>query len=171
MFLIFGLFGHVLQGVQESLEYDQDWLLAGETWPRELKKNEILYRVHQPQMESWDSFRLKARAAFSVQESEDKEPSYGAFWIEAKTRVDKEVRLVVLDNINVTRIVFPANPEKESEFREAIRNQLVNKTRVLPLDHLESELAILEAEQKADTFPFDLAPENESKLRVSTWIM
>ena len=146
-------------GAQDPpLENDQDWLLAGESWPREVERNSVIYRVHKPQLESWDGYRLKARAAFSVQESKEEEPAYGAFWIEAKTRVDKEVRLVVLENMTVTRILFPADPERESRYREAIENQLVDKTRVIPLDHLESELAILEAEKKADTFPLKNDP-------------
>ena len=146
-------------GAQDSpLENDPDWLLAGESWPREGERSGVLYRAHKPQLESWDGFRLEARAAFSVQESKETEPSYGAFWIEAKTRVDKEVRLVVLENMKVTRILFPADPERENRYREAIEDQLVDKTRVIPLDHLESELAILETETKADTFPLKNDP-------------
>ena len=155
---VFGLLLGSISAVQQNAEDDQDWLLAGEAWPRILERNGVTYRVFRPQLESWDSYRLKARAAFSVQESEKEDPAYGAFWIQAKTQVDKEDRLVVLENMTVNRIVFPSNPQLEVKYQDSIRNQLVNKTRVIPLDHLESDLAILEAEQLAKTFPLNNAP-------------
>ncbi len=68
-----------------------------EGWPRSLVSKGVTAVVHEPQVDSWDGFNLKAHAAVSVETDEDQEPVYGMITFTARTLVDKSQRIVTFD--------------------------------------------------------------------------
>ncbi|UCF38632.1 MAG: autotransporter [Acidobacteriota bacterium] len=137
---------------QEETPPDPDEILANSLWPRKIEKGDTTFSIHQPQVEEWDGSVVQARAAFSVTKGEES-PRYGVVLLSAATHVDKNARLVTLDNIDVISVEFPSDEEREETFLEGLRRLVVEKSRVIPLDNFEAALAILEAEKQAKTFP------------------
>ncbi len=116
-------------------------------WPREVKTGNLTFTIYQPQLDSWDGNKLNARAAVSVKTSEKEEPVYGVLWISGLTDVNKGDRIVTLQNIKVDKVDFPSAPEKTQEYVQKINQEVIKKTKVISLDRLEAELAIMQAEQ------------------------
>lgn len=66
-------------------------------WPRVFEKNGARVVLHQPQVDEWTNFStLKLRAALQVFEKPAAECVFGIIEMTAKSRVDKEERLVLL---------------------------------------------------------------------------
>ena len=75
----------------------------GMTWPRVIEDGDTTFTVYQPQIDKFDDAVLEARAAVQVEtHSGDKtNTTYGVIWIKANTSIDKENRLVQLDDIQI----------------------------------------------------------------------
>ena len=113
-------------------------------WPRDFKSGKTTFTVHQPQIEAWTGIRIEARAAVGVKTEGSDVVNYGVVWVTARTAVDKSTRQVSLDDVQVTRVKFPMKPELETAYSTALQAS-VPKVRTMSLDHLESELAIIDA--------------------------
>jgi hypothetical protein len=64
----------------------------------------------------------------------------------ARTDVDKESRIVSLEDLKVSSVSFPAAKSQEPELERAIRDGLPNWPRTITLDRLLAELAMTQAE-------------------------
>jgi hypothetical protein len=126
---------------------------AQEGWPKEVKSGEASFKVHQPQLESWDGVLLQALVAIEVTVSGSDKASYGAARLSARTEVDKVNRMVTLEDIKILKVLFPSAPDKEQAYLEALQKSVVPKTRLIALDRLEADLAITEAEKKIEAVP------------------
>ena len=124
-----------------------------EGWPREAKGADVSFKVHQPQLESWDGVLLQALVAIEVTVSGSDKASYGAARLSARTEVDKVNRMVTLEDIKILKVLFPSAPAKEQIYLEALQKSVVPKTRLIALDRLEADLAITEAEKKIEAVP------------------
>ena len=82
-----------------------------DAWPRSIKQDATTYTVYQPQLDTWDGVALEARAAVAVQPDGAKETTYGVIYLQAKTTVDREERLVHFEDIKVTKAQFPSLPD------------------------------------------------------------
>jgi hypothetical protein len=120
------------------------------TWPREIDRGEEKISVYQPQVDSWDGDEIHAYAALSVEAKASKKPRYGVIWFTARTEVDKVNRQVTLDNFQITKVKLPAIEAREAEFQTFLQARLPGKSRVIALDRLEAELALVESEQKPE---------------------
>src|SRR4051794_10485018 len=114
--------------------------------------------MYQPQIESWDSARLVAHSAISVERDGGFAEAYGVLWISARTEVDKEQRLATLEDFEFTRASFPSVPEKTDEWLADLRKHVPTHAKTVELDRLETSLAVA----RAQTAPAQVAVSNEA---------
>ena len=81
-----------------------------DTWPRELVSGDNTFSIFQPQYERWEQGRLDGRSAVAVESQASPAPRYGVIWFTARTQVDKESRMVTLEDLTVSRVDFPTAP-------------------------------------------------------------
>ena len=118
-------------------------------WPRQFSTGGTALAVYQPQLDSWDGRRLQAHAAVSVRPQGAADSTFGVIWISARTDVDKENRLVDLEDVELPRASFPSAPGSESAYLDMFRREVPKRSRTIALDRLEASLAILEERRKA----------------------
>ncbi len=126
---------------------------AGLGWPREMDAGGMHFTIYQPQVDQWKKDRLQERAAVTVTRSGDSTPLYGIVSLTARTDVDKESRTVMLEDLKVTSVSFPAAKSQESELQRAIRDNLPQWPRTITLDRLLADLAMTQAEGESESVP------------------
>jgi len=75
-------------------------------WPREILTTRGTIVIYQPQPESLDGNKLKARAAISI-EVPDKEPVFGAVWFEARLETDRSDRTALITDLTLENARLP----------------------------------------------------------------
>src|ERR1035438_5335664 len=78
---------------------------------------------------------------------------YGIVSLTARTDVDKESRIVTLENLKVSAVSFPAAKSRESELEHAIRDNLREWPRTVTLDRLLADMAMTQAEGENESVP------------------
>src|SRR5712692_4639345 len=78
----------------------------GDSWPRQLTSGDHTFSVFQPQYERWDQGRLDGRAAVAVDAKASPPPTYGVIWFSGRTQIDKETRMVALEDLTVSKADF-----------------------------------------------------------------
>lgn len=126
-------------------------------WPRKFTAGDTTLTIYQPQLESWEGNRLTARAAASVEKKSTARPVYGVFWLSARTEVDKETRLVTLEDLQLTKANFPAT-DAGQDYLALFRQNLPDKTRTISLDRLQANLAVTRAEAQPPKAPLKNDP-------------
>jgi hypothetical protein len=129
-----------------------------EAWPREIEQGATTFKVYQPQLESWDGVLLKAYVAIEVKVYGSDKSSYGAALVSASTDVDKVDRMVTLDKVKVLKVIFPSAPDKQQAYLDVLQKNVIPKARLIALDRLEAELAIMEAGKKFEAVPIKNDP-------------
>lgn len=124
-------------------------------WPRVIEKAPHTVKIHPPQVESWDGRQLMAQSAVEVIEKGQESPTYGVVDFQVRTRVDKEARLVVIDEFQSLSASFPARPEAESKLLGFLQQRFQDHVKVVSLDRLETALTV--AEQRARAEPVQVA--------------
>lgn len=119
---------------------------ADSGWPRELDAGGFHIVVYQPQVDQLKKNHLQARAAITVTRSGESAAQYGIVSLTARTDVDRESRMVTLDDIKVSSVSFPAAKSQEGDIERAIRGGLPNWPRTITLDRLIAELAMTQSE-------------------------
>ncbi len=127
--------------------------IDAESWPREVKSGETVFRIHQPQFESWDGGRLEAYAAAEVRTGGNDSALYGVIRIAAHTSVDKVNRMVALEGIQIPGAKFPSARNNEGSYLRILQNSLVKTEQQISLDRFEAALAIMEAGHRVAAFP------------------
>lgn len=118
-------------------------------WPRRVEADGYSIEIYQPEIERWEGDRLDARAAVSLETAASPQPRFGVAWLTARTQVDKEAHLVALEDVQVTRVSFPAEPGKGDEYAAAIRKGLPAGVATVSLDRLQASLAVGQATGQA----------------------
>ena len=118
-----------------------------EPWPRKATRGDETITMYQPQMESWEGNELRAYAALAVVGKTNKTTKYGVVWYAARTEVDKVNRQVTLEELQITKVKFPAMESKEAEYQTFLQSKLPGKSKVIALDRLEAAMATLDSEQ------------------------
>src|SRR5580658_1690749 len=122
-------------------------------WPREMDAGGMHVTIYQPQVDQWKQNRLEARAAVTVTRSGSSTPMYGIVSLTARTDVDKESRMVMLSDIKVASVSFPAAKSQESEVEHAIRDHLQEWPHTVTLDRLLADMAMTQAEGENESVP------------------
>ena len=105
-------------------------------WPRTFSSGADTFSIYQPQVEKWDGNRVHLYSAVEVENKTAKSSNYGVIWFNARTEVDKLNRTVTLDQVELTKVNFPAEPSKNSELTQLLTAKLPNLTKVVSLDRL-----------------------------------
>ena len=116
-----------------------------EAWPRVLEEGSFLIRTYPPQFDEWDGSEIKAHAAIEISEQDQEGSTYGVVDFIARTRVDKEARLVVFDEYLGIGAKVPAQPELESKILGILQRRFNDSVRVVALDRVETALAANQA--------------------------
>jgi hypothetical protein len=128
-----------------------DQAMTDNGWPRVVSAGDLQVTIYQPQVEAWDDDRIRSRAAVSVRTAASAVPIYGVVWFSARTDVDRENRLVTLNDISVERASFPSRPDRADELAATIRANIRTGGVHVALDRLEASLAVTRAESKHPT--------------------
>ncbi len=112
-----------------------------EPWPRVLESGAYQVKIYPYQVDDWDGRQLHAHSAIEIGEKDKEGSSYGVVDFVARTRVDKDARLVVLDEYLGIRAKIPAQPGQEAKLLGFLQKQLNDTVRVVSLDRIETALA------------------------------
>jgi hypothetical protein len=122
-----------------------------ESWPKEIDTDTIHLVLYIPEVESWKGNRLEARSAVIVTLKGDTTEIFGTVSINARTEVDKEARLVSLEDIAIKKADFPTAPQLQSRLRNAVRESVASWPHTVSLDRLLADLEITQTETQAET--------------------
>jgi hypothetical protein len=129
----------VLYGWEEAKAQDVGW-------PREIDASKAKVVIYQPQLETFDGVRLKARAAVSVVRKDNPEPVFGAVWFDCRVITDRDTRMVNIVEVKVPKVKFAAaTPEQEQKLSRFLEQEIPKWDLTLSQDRL---LAALEAAEK-----------------------
>jgi hypothetical protein len=117
-------------------------------WPRQLVGEGHVITVYQPQIEKWEGSTIEARTAVAVETAASPQQHFGVVWFVAQTQVDRQNRLVALDQVKIARVNFPSAPEKAGEYAATLSRNLPRAVVTASLDRLQASLAVTEAEAK-----------------------
>jgi len=115
-------------------------------WPQEMDAAGFHFVIYQPQVDKWKKDHLDARAAVTVTQAGNPAPLYGIVSLTARTDVDKESRMVTMEDLKVSAVSFPMAKSRGSELERAIRDSLPQWPRTIALDRLLADLAMTQAE-------------------------
>lgn len=126
-------------------------------WPRTFEKGGNKVEVYQPQVDSWKDYAvIKFRAAIAVTTADANQPEYGVLAAQANTVIDKENRMVVLTDPNVTLRFPDLPPAKAAEVGKLAQDCLGKRDRIdVSLDEV---LAYMHTENKAAGVQLNLKP-------------
>ncbi|MBL8188796.1 MAG: carbohydrate-binding family V/XII [Acidobacteria bacterium] len=114
-------------------------------WPRTVASGATSLSVYQPQIEQWKDNLLEARTAVAITANQSKQPTYGVIWFAARTEIDKVNRLVTLTDFNITKVSFPATPERATTYQAILQAQAPKVSQTIALDRLLADMAITRA--------------------------
>ena len=116
-------------------------LATADPWPRQIQTGTVTLRVYSPQVESWTGNLLTYRSAVSVTTPGSSRETFGVIWGQARTEVDRETRMVTLEDQKLTRSNFPTLPDNGASYLAEIGAQLPATTKTVALAHIEASLA------------------------------
>ncbi len=129
-----------------------------QAWPRVLEENGYRVELYPPRVESWDGLYLHAQSALTIGEKGKEGETYGLVKFVARTRVDKDARLVVIDEYQGVEAQLPAAPDREARLLGVLQKRLSDTVRVVALDRIETLLA---ANQTAESSQAQLSVNND----------
>jgi len=151
--------GEVVAGRSAAaVEPGPDEVPADTGWPRTLSANGQTFEVYQPQLDAWDGLTLEAYAAVAVESGGEQPPLFGVVSLSARTLVDKDERLVGLEDLKVSDAHFPAAPEQGQAYVQLLKDVLPREIKSIALDRLEAQLAIQRARGKVEAISLDNRP-------------
>jgi hypothetical protein len=121
---------------------DEAGAIVDDPWPRRLVSGSNTFSVFQPQYEHWDQGRLDGRAAVAVENAASPQPTYGVVWFSARTEIDKDTRMVTLEDLTISRADFPTVQDGGAGYVTALRQTLTGQPLTLALDRLQADLEI-----------------------------
>ena len=110
------------------------------SWPRTMTSGPDTFVIYQPQVDKWEGNHVDLYSAVELKTGKEGAPKYGVIWFNARTEVDKINRLVTLDQVQLTKVQFPAAHEKESELTALIQKKLPGATKTISLDRMQAAL-------------------------------
>jgi hypothetical protein len=132
-------------------------LPGGDPWPRTIPAVGATILVYQPQLHDWTGTNLDAYAAVSIKAATSESVNYGVIWFTARTEVDKVNRVVTLDNFKLTKQSFPTLLNNGAAYTKAFSGDSTWRES-MPLDELESSLAITQVESKQKKYELQNKP-------------
>src|SRR6266850_1779000 len=76
-------------------------------WPRQFDSSSGSFVIYQPQPEDLKGDVLTGRAAFSLQKSEDRNPTFGVLWYTERIEIDRDSSTVYARSLDVIKVRLP----------------------------------------------------------------
>ena len=133
---------------------------GGLEFPRVLTSEAGVVVVHAPQIDTWRDFaRVDGRAAVEVRLAGEDEVVYGVAEFSADTDPNLELRVVAVENLEVTVTSFPvADAARRERLDAAVRGTAQRRTQYVPLDVILSYIAPDATVAEAQGLSFDPPP-------------
>jgi len=116
--------------------------LPADPWPRVVDLTNAQVLVYQPQVNKWDGNRIDFRAALAIKTTGAKDEAFGVIFATARTQVDKILRTVVFENMQISKVDFPTLPNRGAAYAPELQKEFATKIRTIALDRLQSSLAL-----------------------------
>lgn len=112
-------------------------------FPRTVEGEEGTVTIHLPQIDAWPNFEaIEARLAVEVTPAGESEPIVGVVEFVADTEPNLEMRVVAIENAEITITSFPESDEARREQLDAIVRAVVQpRTQFVPLDVMLTYIA------------------------------
>ena len=133
------LFGTLSVSFAQSPQADA--ALPADPWPRDVSLSNAAVLVYQPQVNSWKDNQLDFRAAVAIKPTGAKEETFGVVFATARTEVDKVSRMVVFENLKITKSDFPTLPDRGAQYAAELQTRFAADLKTISLDRLEESLA------------------------------
>jgi hypothetical protein len=113
------------------------------TFPRTLTGDAGTVVIHTPQIDSWKDFAsIEGRLAIAVTPAGEDEPVLGVAEFTADTDPNLELRVVAVENTEITVTSFPVSDAGQRERLDAIvRSTVQHRTQYVPLDVILTYIA------------------------------
>jgi hypothetical protein len=111
-------------------------------WPRGVDLGDAHVLVYQPQVNSWTDNRLDFRAALAIKVGNAKAENFGVIFASTRTQVDKVLRTVTFENLQISKVDFPTLPNRGAAYAAELEAQFARSIGTMSLDRLESSLAL-----------------------------
>jgi hypothetical protein len=121
--------------------------LPADPWPRDLSIPGAAVLVYQPQINKWEGNQIDFRAAVAIKPTGAKDETFGVVFATARTQVDKVARMVVFENLKITKSDFPTLPNHGAQYSAALQKRFGSDLKTISLDRLRLLAA---ADQAAD---------------------
>jgi len=115
--------------------------LPADPWPRDISLPNAAVLVYQPQVNSWIGNQIDLRAALAIKPAGATQETFGVVFATARTQVDKIGRMVVFENLQVTKADFPTLPNRGAAYTAALQTSLAAQLRSISLDRLQASMA------------------------------
>src|SRR5690242_6436188 len=138
--LLFVLLFGTLVSMSSALAQNPNGAAPGDPWPRQFKLKNATALVYQPQVDSWENNMLSFRAVVSITPNGSKQEILGVIWATARTQVNRVSRIVVLEDIKLTKSNFPTLADQGASYMRALQQQSVPAQRTISLDRLQASL-------------------------------
>ena len=133
-------------------------LQADDTWPKQIVSGGNTFSIYQPQIERWQGNELQARAAVGLETAASPQPRFGVIWFSARTDVDKESRMVTLQDISLFKIDFPGTPDEGIDYASALNDALPSQPIQIALDRLQANLEVTQVIGRRPQVPVKNTP-------------
>ena len=127
--------------------------ISAQLWPSRFYVGDDAFTVYPPQLERWERDRLEGRAAVAVQAAGAERPVFGVVLLSARTDTDEVSGIVTVHHIDAGSGRFPTAPDRAGSYTDAVRRQLSTLTWRVPLERLQSDLAIDKAAEGSRSQP------------------
>ena len=126
-------------------------------WPREIVTNRGIAVIYEPQLEKLEGLTLSVRAAVGI-EHENQETLYGVVWFEARLETDRENRIALITDLDVTEVRFPDQTEEQvKNLSELLESEIPKWNLPIEMDELIAALevadTVAESAQSINTTP------------------
>jgi hypothetical protein len=132
-----------LSHAQQPVADDEATRAGGIEFPRRLVGDAGTVIVHTPQIDTWAEFAtIEGRVAVEVTPDGEDAPVYGVAEFTADTDPNLELRVVAVENLEITVTSFPVPEASRREQLDAIvRSTAQHRTHYVPLDVILSYIA------------------------------
>ena len=121
-------------------------------WPRAIELQQGTLTIYQPQVEKFEGVTLSGRCAVSWQPKDAQAaPVFGVFWFDARVLVDKDQRLMDVEQLTVKKVRFPnVTPEKEKQVAGILEAEVPKWDVHASLDEVQASIAVSQRERQSE---------------------
>src|SRR5262245_3149377 len=115
--------------------------IPADPWPRDISISNAAVLVYQPQVNKWEGNQIDFRAALAIKPTGAKDETFGVVFATARTQVDRVARMVVFENLKITKSDFPTLPNRGAQYTAELQARFGKDLKTISLDRLEASLA------------------------------